>query len=433
MIAANLFHYVSEQEDNFLALFPHRYDYIWAEYPDVQEAIDWKTESRHPLTDRLIHQGQYVYGVRFAAETQYSVIDIDTTSRYHPKHDPFAISRIVAALEPLGFVAYVACTSSDSGGIHLYVPFQQKQKSWKLAIALQTLLENAGFKPAAGQLEIFPNPKRYATERTPSLYAAHRLPMQIGSYLLNEDWQLTYSNQAIFVERWQFAQAKNDVCSEAIDQALSTFRRKQYGISGRVDKFLNDLNADIEAGWTGQGQTNFILGRIAMRSYIFGHLLYADCPLEGKPLVDDIVKTARSLPGYQEWCRHQHEIEKRAEEWARCIENSRYFHFGRSKLAPAVLETADSSPQSSWNQKQSESARERICKAIADLLNQNALPFGATARFHALTQYGIGGGSLYRHRDLWHPNFLKADFVCGKPPRPPNALTNVSVDASGVA
>jgi hypothetical protein len=412
-ITVERFRYVQEWDDAFLALFPHRYDYIWAEHPDPQGKLEWKTESRHPLSDRLIRQGAYVYGVRFGAETNYYLLDIDAGSIYHPKRDPFAISRILAALEPLGLVSYVACTSSYSGGIHLYFPFEQAQKSWQLALVVQTVLENAGFKPGLGQLELFPNCKPYVVDGAPNLYAAHRLPMQSGSYLLNPNWELVHSHQPTFVEYWQFARNRNQVQTRAIAQILKTAQRKHFSLSGKADKFLNDLNADIEPGWTDYGQTNYLLGRITLRGYIFGHLLNGCQPLEGQALVDYIITTAKSLPGYAQWCRHQHEIVKRAEEWALCIENSHYFHFGISKSqnTPENPDPDAATAVPSWNQRQSEAARERIRVAIADLLNQNSLPSNATARFQALTQYGIGGGSLYRHRDLWHPNHLSDEIL----------------------
>ncbi len=413
------FESVREWDDEFLSLFPHRYDYIWAEHPDPQSKVEWKTESRHPLSDRLIHQGAYLYGVRFGAETQYCLLDIDAGSLYHPKRDPFAIARILAALEPLGLVSAIACTSSYSGGIHLYFPFEQPQKTWELSLALQAVLENAGFKPALGQLELFPNARLFVTEGTPNLYAAHRLPMQAGSYILSDAWELTNSNQTTFVQHWRFAQRRNDVSAKALQQVLKVARRKRYTLSGKADKFLNDLNADIEPGWSDFGQTNFLLGRITMRSYIFGHLLYGCEPLAGKELVNDIVRVAKALPGYAEWCRHQSDLEHRAEEWAQCVEASHYFPFGQTKALPTALVTAREATETlTWNQQRSQAAREHIRKAIADLLNHGNLPSHATARFQALTRYGIGGGSLYRHRDLWHPVHLVES-----PPDPPTILS----------
>ncbi|NJR64517.1 MAG: hypothetical protein HC772_03025 [Leptolyngbyaceae cyanobacterium CRU_2_3] len=399
-----------EEGNPFLALFPHRFDYIYAEHSQPGQAPNWQTESRYPLADRLLSQGAYLYGVRFAAQTQYCLLDIDLGSAYHPQHDLLAVTRIMSALEPLGLVSYLACTSSYSGGIHLYFPFQQSQKSWELAIAVSTLLENAGFKLSPGQLEVFPNPKRYLGDSV-SLFNAHRLPMQIGSYLLDRDFQPIWSDRHRFVQEWQQVQDKNQLDVTVFKRLLKQAQHKHYRVSGKADKFINDLNAEIELGWTGFGQTNRLLGRIALRAYVFHHVVVAAQPLEGKALVEEIVRTARSLPGYAEWCQHQHEIEQRAEEWARCVESSHYFHYGSQTgkyKSKDNFQISNGLPanQPTWNQRQSEAARERIRQAIADLLNQNSLPVGATARFRLLTQFGIGGTSLYRHRDLWHPGYL---------------------------
>ena len=411
---SSLSRYVQEWDDEFLALFPHRYDYIWAEHPHSGATVQWQTESRYPLSDRLIRQGSYLYGVRFGAQTQYCLLDIDAKSLYHPNRDPFAIGRMTAALEALGLVESIICTSSYSGGLHLYFPFSQAQSSWQLAIAVSTLLENSGFKLAPGQVEVFPNPKPYIADGTPSLFNAHRLPLQTGSYLLNDEFQPIWSTQQTFVDRWQFAQSRNDLDAKLLKQILKQAKRQLYRVSGKAEKFINDLNAEIELGWTGPGQTNRLLGRITMRSYIFHHVISGGQPLEGEALVEEIVETARSLPGYQEWCQHQHEIEHRAEEWARCIQSSHYFHYGdekgKFKAKSEALEAAiDQAP--SWNQQQLESARDRIRNAISDLLEKEILPTQATKRFKALLQYKIGGGSLYRHRDLWHPQFLIADSL----------------------
>ncbi|MDX2098570.1 MAG: hypothetical protein SFW36_12400 [Leptolyngbyaceae cyanobacterium bins.59] len=218
---------MQEFSDDFLTLFPHRFDYIWAEHPNFGEKVEWRTESRHPLSDRLIQQSSYLYGVRFGAETSYCLLDIDIGSLYHPKQDPFAIFYLVAALEPLGLVSYVACTSSYSGGLHLYFPFDQPQCSWKLAIAFSTLLENAGFKLKPGQLELFPDPKPYSINGKPSLFNAHRLPLQIGSYLVDQDFQPVWGTQQSFVQQWRFAQTRNDVETSVIRRILKQTKRQR--------------------------------------------------------------------------------------------------------------------------------------------------------------------------------------------------------------
>lgn len=409
------FESVRDRSEEFFTLFPHRYDFIWAKHSDSGESVGWQTERRYPLSDRLINQGSTLYGVRFGAKTQYSLLDIDAGSLYHPQHDPFAIQRMIAALEPLGIVSYLACTSSYSGGIHLYLPFEDPQSSWQLSIAISTLLENAGFILKPGQLEVFPNPKPYCGDGTFSLFNAHRLPLQIGSYLLNDDFQPIWSDRSTFIQHWNFAKSRNPVNAKTIKRVIKQFKRYPFRISGKADKYLNDLNAEIEMGWTGSGQTNRLLGRITMRSYVFHHVLTSGTPLSGHLLVNEIVRVARSLPGYSDWCRHQHEIEHRAEEWARCIESSHYFHYG-DELGKYKAQAKESERPienlPNWNEQQSKSAREKIRSAIGDLLERGILPSSATQRFKKLLEYRIGGGSLYRHKDLWHPSYLRIED-CG--------------------
>jgi hypothetical protein len=397
---------IQESSDPFLALFPHRYDYIWASHPDPGVKPDWQTESRYPLSDRAIQQGSCLYGVRFGKETRYALLDIDIQSHYHPRQDPLAIGRITHTLEALGLVNHIALQSSNSGGLHLYFPFEEAQSSWKISLVISTLLENAGFKIYPGQLEIFPNPRPYLVEGKPNLFNAHRLPLQLGSYLLDRDYQPVSYAQARLVEQWRYALQRNDVQSKALDRLLRQLQRRCFKLSGKADKFLNDLNSEIEVGWTGQGQTNRLLGRIAMRTYVFHHVIAGGEPLTGNPLIEQIIRIARSLPGYQDWCQHQHEIEHRAAEWASCVENSHYFHYGHDSIQLNTSESAKPITKASWNQQRLEDTRDRIKKAIAELLNQNKLPAKATDRFKELLAYGVGGGSLYRHKDLWHPEFL---------------------------
>ncbi|HEY9640700.1 MAG TPA: hypothetical protein V6C57_09455, partial [Coleofasciculaceae cyanobacterium] len=105
--ASSKFVYVSE-DISFLALFPHRFDYIYAEHSQPGQSPNWQTESRYPLSDRVLSEGAYLYGVRFAADTQYCLLDIDRGSAYHPARDPLAIGRIQSALELLGLVSHLA-------------------------------------------------------------------------------------------------------------------------------------------------------------------------------------------------------------------------------------------------------------------------------------------------------------------------------------
>ena len=394
-----------QEQDDFLALFPHRFDYIWADHPDPGQRPDWKTERRHPLSDRLIQQGSYLYGVRFGKQTRYLMVDLDAKSLYHPAQHPAAVKRIIEALEPLDLVAWVAVRSSESGGMHLYFPFEEAQDTSAIAQAASILLESAGFKLLPGQLEVFPNPRPYS--KKPSLYQAHRLPMQAGSYLLDYDFQPIFGTQATFVHHWNQAQHRNLLTQATLKRVLKRLKSKQYRLSTKATKFLNDLNAEVEPGWTGSGQTNHLLGRITMREYIFGHVQRHCAPLADEALVATICEVARSLPGFSDYCNHQHDLEDRVESYVRSIQSSRYYPYG-SKAMPKPLSAEPVEPdQPTWNERQSLGARDRIIRAVADLLEKNALPSPLTARKKAVKAYGIGNTTLDKYPELWHPAYLK--------------------------
>lgn len=393
-----------QEQDDFLALFAHRFDYIWADHPDPGQRPDWKTERRHLLSDRLIQQGAYLYGVRFGKQTRYLMLDLDAKSRYHPAHQPAAVKRIIEALEPLDLVSWVAVRSSESGGIHLYFPFEEAQDTSAIAQAASILLESAGFKLVPGQLEVFPNPRPYS--KKPSLYQAHRLPMQTGSYLLDDDFQPILGTQATFVHHWNHAQHRNLLTQATIKRVLKRLKSKQYRLSTKATKFLNDLNAEVEPGWTGSGQTNHLLGRITMREYIFGHIQRRCAPLADEALVATICEVARSLPSFSDYCNHQHDLEDRVTSYVRSIQSSRYYPYG-SKTMPKPLPDEPAEPaEPTWNERQSLGARDRIIRAVTDLLEKNILPSQLTARKKAVKAYGIGNTTLDKYPELWHPAYL---------------------------
>jgi hypothetical protein len=401
------FRFIPETDDQsapFCNLWPHRHDYIYSP-PGI--AAKWRTETRHPLSDRLLLQQSYLYGVRFGRETAYAMLDIDAHSPYHPNQDPMAIGRIMAALEPMGLVSAITVTSSYSGGLHLYFPWRSPLPTWAIAACLNALLSAAGMPPALGQLETFPNKRTHADQR----YAAHRLPMQVGSYILDSDLSPVYGDRDEFCRRWELCRWRNDPHQGAIDQLLKRLLRNDYRLTKSAKKFCQDLDAEIEPGWTGRGQTNRILGRIALRGYCFGHIIDGDEPLTDRRLVRYICQTARSLPGFEEYCRHSQELERKAEFWARSVEASpRYFPYAIGKASPTIVTDGDREVEvgmgNAWNILQFQLARLKIREAIASLLNDGILCAGIRERLEQLMSFGFSSDTLYRHRDLWHPKSL---------------------------
>ena len=425
--------YIQELGHPYLSLFPFRYSYISAAFPDLGQKPNWVTETRHPLSDRLIFQGGRLFGVRFDSQTNYCLLDIDIDSPYHPKQDPLALGRIKEALEPLDLVASVTCTSSYSGGLHLYFPFKKPQRSWKIASAVATLLTNKGFKLRGGQLEVFPNTKKYVKAGSPSLFNAHRLPLQDpGSKLLNDDLEPVYSSPERFVELWQRAQAQNLMTAKKVAQVLKQQKRQRVFISEKADKFFNDLEAEINLGWTGKGMTNRLLGRLVMRYFIFHHAIAGGEPLTGKALIDEVVAAAKALPGYKVWCKHQHELTKRITDWVRCIENSHYFPYGKELGKYKAATAASAQPaQESYHQKLISSTQDKIQAAVEQLIKIGTWPVKITARFKALLAQGIGSSSLYRYKSLWHPKFEleiqeSKPVLCDCPPACPEGAAELA-------
>lgn len=415
------FTYVEEANQAFLKLWPHRFDYLWAEHPNPNNKPHWQTESRHPLSDRLILQGSNLFGVRFGQMTSYAMLDIDIGSPYHPANNPYALPGILGVIEEkLDCPDTISIHSSWSEGVHVYIPFNRPLKTITVAIVISGLLEQAGYKIAGGILEVFPNRKPFTSDGSLSLYNGHRLPLQAGSFLLSDDWQPIYTTQNKFITLWHQAAAANTLSPKQLTK-LSKRLRKPYRLSNKAAKFLNDLNAEIEQGWTDIGQTNRLLGRIAMRAYVFGQqLLNLTQPLSGQGLIDSIIETARCLPGFHDYCQHQAELEQRAKDWGRSVENSHYYPYGTPKVSNN--KQPDQNDQISWNDQQKATAQERITQAVAHLLSQQQLPTGITARFKTLVQQGLSGTTLYKYKNLWHPQYQTTNTTVEIPPNPPSNI-----------
>ncbi|MEO1132800.1 MAG: hypothetical protein AAFX40_08850, partial [Cyanobacteria bacterium J06639_1] len=244
-------------------------------------------------------------GVSFDDMTQYGLIDIDQGSDYHPANDPSALDGLRASFEAVGLARSLLVRSSASGGLHLYFPLPSKVKTWSLAALLHVTCVMAGFTIKPGTLELFPNVKQWATGGDISLYKAHRLPLQQGSCLLNDDGAISSTDLDAFMAQWQAAANSQDAI--ALKKALKTASHRTDLLpfhpprSRKASDFYKDDEAVIAQGWTGQGQTNDLLRAIARHLYVFHDK-------SGEELARATAETARSRPGYEQFCNHKHEI-----------------------------------------------------------------------------------------------------------------------------
>lgn len=389
---------------------------------------NWRTEKKYPVKPRVLwrrHQdAAQLVGVRFGSLTSYAMIDIDSGSAARHRLDDLRL-----ALETIGICRWLPIRSSFSGGLHIYIPLPEAVKTFDLAVALRDCLVAAGFTVTPGQLELFPNVKSYGRWWMGEFfeYNGHRLPLQpgSGSCLLDNDCSDPIgSDLSQFFARWDNCSLLQDADQLAI--ALSAARehhRKRHSKKAvsSASQWREDLEFQIEEGWSGPGQTNSVLKTIACYGRVFERL-------DGQTLAGYIERIATSRPGYQEHCQHHHEIRKRAGAWARAAEKY-YWPLGDEPLR----QTERYQP----NDTKAEDAKERIRLAVAELrLNP---PEGVRAWASALCSLArTSMKTLYKYLDLWHPKKRcvtpLADYVSGDGGAQPGILKEnpESLDLWGV-
>ena len=392
------------------------WQFLQASVPKAHQKPDWKAVAAYPIARRLAHRGKLI-AIRPNTYTQFLVLDLDALSRYHQKQNPYAIPQLQQALEErLGLVSCIPLRSSDSRGLHLWYWFKDEQNSYRLAEAVAIVLKEAGFILQAGHLETFPNRKAWIDSDNPddwSQYHAIRLPLlEPGSYLLDAHNRYEPLLHPLLDQRQEFlhlidhCQRRNDLTSERIEAILATQPKPFKKVSVSGNQYLTDLLDKVRDGWDGHGQTNQILFDVTRLIRIFGHLLHGTEPYwETERLAAAIHDYLLTLPGREQFCSHNHELEKLAQNWAKWVQTSKYKPYGYGKI-PLDPEPQLETVLPTHNQKLQQTARERIISAIVQLLNQDRLPTTTTARIEALETLGIQRGTLYRHRDLWHPENL---------------------------
>ena len=396
--------------------FCETFCYLWASLEGTTQPnirAKWRTIRKYPLRPRTLWERyldpSQLVGVRFGRDTKYGMLDIDAGSVYLDK-----LGEITAALETIGIVRSVPVRSSASGGLHLYIPLPEAVATFSLACALRQCLEGQGLEIKPGQLEIFPNVKSYAKHWLGEFteYNGHRLPLQsgTGAAILANDLSPVGDDLPHFFALWDNAAMQQD--GDEIRQALACARNNHRKRPRRkncnpVATWRTDLENEINAGWSGPGQTNGLLKSIAC----YGHVFEA---LEGPALAQYVERIAKTRPGYLDHCSHQRDIEAKAKAWANAAQ--RYYW-------PLGTSPARSVATCNPNADRRADARQRIAIAAAELrLNAPATIRAWVDQLVELAKCSTQ--TLYRHLDLWHPEPPVTAQPAGDtaPPPPPSAL-----------
>ncbi len=359
-------------------------------------------------------------GVRFDVTTWYFLFDIDRRSEYHPARSHASYTSLLHAMEEAGFTRYLVVSSSESGGVHVYFFLPEAVSTDALAVAVDERLRENGFGIGDGRLEVFPNVKGGAD----SLYKAHRLPLQRGSYVLDPvTFEPRHQDISAFLHEASLDAEGQD--SEAIRELLAHAKAKRVRSGARTaTSFSTEGNSVrvhlvecLEEGWTDYGQTNHKLWKIAMYGRVF-------LQLEGEALTSYIVRTAEASPGYREYCRHQHEIERKARDWTR-FAMKHYYPYGsgwverdttywrrdwqHTALGMGILPEARTPQEQTHNE-----TLARVRYVVEELKSSGELPKEATARKRAIAEkvretfgQGVSYATLYKeeYRTVWHPTY----------------------------
>lgn len=404
----------------FCQWFSHPWNFIFAPTPTLGEKPQWLTASYRldlrPLWSKYQDPATLI-GLRFGSETRYCLLDIDRGSHYHPANNFSGFKDVLNALEEIGLTRPLVVQSSWSGGMHVYYFFSESLPTFLLARTLKFALIDAGLHLRNGHLEVFPNVKPYVEAKATN-YQAHRLPLQDGSFLLDEDLQPLTLDVARFLDMADIAADSQDLA--ALQRAIAQAQKRpvkgdRQGIPEKDADWERDWRITIEQGWSGPGQTNELLKVMSAYGTVWEQLT-------GEELIDWVVATAIAAPGYETYCRHQHEIFKRARDWVSCIESNEYYlaYCNRPNRRGTYRQTFGSeaannivSLKSDLNEQRSADAQNRIKGAMAHLTALGILPETVVERAKALNKaarelfsVGISKDVLWKqtYKALWHPH-----------------------------
>lgn len=167
-----------EELNRFLSLF-HRYAYIYKPLSGgswISAKQEWQLTDSEILKAVACAHPKYILGSRAGRASRFGVFDIDAGSKYH---NPGSILRIMDLLSDAGIAQTSLYRSSESGGLHLYIFFDEPVSCRDMRRQLCGLLSHHGFEIAKGTFEVFPQTSDH------NVGQGLRLPLQPGWAWLN--------------------------------------------------------------------------------------------------------------------------------------------------------------------------------------------------------------------------------------------------------
>ena len=311
-------------------------------------------------------------GKRFGKLTNYLMIDVDTTSPFHPRNG--GLQPILDAMESLGLCRYLLIRSSSSQGLHIYFPLAEPVSSWGLACAAHAALTAAGVTVAAGICELFPNKKSFNAEHN-----GHRLPLQDGSFILDSDFRCISNGKAVFLAQWHTCAAAQD------DQHLAKqLTEKPLSIPQPVS-----ASALPPIAWTDKGQSNEVMKKLTN----YGHEVIGHKTIQA--LGDWIAAVGPQLPGFVQFASRESRDDLTRRNWA--------YRWAKSHFKAARFYKAKSSHD--HNATVAAEALERLMVALSKIVVVGEIVIGTLWRSlseisRELFGVGFGWKLFQKHRKL---------------------------------
>jgi hypothetical protein len=214
------------ERQEFLSLYPRRDKYI-----QKLPGKDWLWQERllndYEILGVISDEGRGLHrGCAWAHKTRMAVLDIDEGSKYRNR---LQLTELTEKLAAVGLVAK-PYQSSNSGGWHLYLFFDEWEDSEEVKTTLRAWLKAQQYEIVGGTLEIFPSGN------------ALRLPLQHGFAWLAADGTI----------RTRREELREDAALAAFLTDLQTNSRNWSEAKDRIQSQLEVVRSDQDDGAQGK-------------------------------------------------------------------------------------------------------------------------------------------------------------------------------------
>jgi hypothetical protein len=372
----------------------------------------WKTLTRQCLSPTEIQKyhsdPNYLIGLRHDRWTQYCLIDIDHGSCYR---DEDSIRAICNCLSDIGLEFPIFIQSSNKGefnnGLHIIYFTEKEVNTRNLADLVCDWLNLNGFVIRDGDLEIFPT----SGNGTNCKFKAVRLPLQpdSGSWILDSNL-LPYNNTIECLTKLISLNLNTPNFSTLeIDEEPA-----EIIISQKADDWQKGVKAKFRKGWTSPGQTQSLIRAAIDEVVVFRKM--TDVNL----VCSEVRLILINLPGYANYCGHQHDIDKQIGSWvtANLDKGVRMPYRGhpinKTKAKDIIKDGNSQYNLANVNKASNINTLERLIKCVDWLVGNGEADFNTLRSFRTRVSevstelYGVGISPkiIQQHKPIWQARII---------------------------